>query len=75
MYCAGYPGMSPDNYMSWGSHRHSREFRGSPGPHSNFAVEEKFGNNYTNYYQLIINRIHFCMNIDLRSKTLCPSGL
>ena len=28
---SGYPGISPDNYMSWGSHRHSREFRGSPG--------------------------------------------
>ena len=31
---SGYPGISPDKYMSWGSHSHSREFRGSPGPHS-----------------------------------------
>ena len=30
----GYPGISPDNYTSWGSHSPSREFRGSPGPHS-----------------------------------------
>ena len=36
---SGYPGISPDNYMSWGSHRHSREFRGSPGPHSKVKVK------------------------------------
>ena len=35
----GHPGISPDNYMSWGSHSHSREFCGSPGPHSSMIMQ------------------------------------